>query len=324
MSVLPNRTAGGSPTIIYRELRRADLPSFEKVLTYGLGPLERATGLDETSLDQVKVLRRRSLRFVLAFLRLIGRAPIRIFVAVEHGQVVGTASLVPLERSGYIVGVATEPAARGRGVATHLLERERLVAHRLGKAWLVLDVESDNETAIRVYRKQGFAEVGRFDWYVGPMPSARTDADPDVTEVERTDLRALASWANSLRSPSLRDPIPANTRMLSHLELIIQFPRTQVRTWKLTLGGRIAGGVRGLYQPTTRTGFIIPVGWDLSLSASAPQRLTAPGLAWIRTLGGSRVVVVVPAWSPSWESLMAGLGLPKVVSSTLMVRSLAE
>ena len=53
----------------------------------------------------------------------------------------------------YIPCIATEPACRGRGVASALIDHARQLANGLP---LTLDVLKDNEKAIRLYENQGF------------------------------------------------------------------------------------------------------------------------------------------------------------------------
>ena len=87
-----------------------------------LGAWERATGLGQVSVAQLQSFRHLSIWALFTFMRALGRAPIRIFVGVDRGQVLGTASVLLLRNAGYIVGVATDSDARDRGIATHPLE----------------------------------------------------------------------------------------------------------------------------------------------------------------------------------------------------------
>ena len=318
----PPMTADSS-AIEYRELQRADLPSFEKVVLQGLGALERATGLDQTSLTQIQSLRRWGIWALLTLLRALGQAPIRVFVAIERGEVVATASVLLLSETGYVAAVATDSAARGRGIATHLLEQARTLTHRKGRAWLALDVEAQNETAIRVYRRLGYAETARFGWYVGSTPSAGAPIEGTATEVPRSKRAELAAWVDRLRPPAIHDPLPATARRLSHLEISFGTPQTRVKTWRLSGGGEIVGVVRAIYSPKTQTGFVIPAGWDPAASGTALRDLVTPAVTWLQTLGTPRTVVVVPDPPGTWEPVLAALGLPKAVSTTLMVRSSA-
>ena len=52
--------------------------------------------------------------------------------------------------------VWTDPAYRGRGLAAHLTARLAAAAHAEGVTLVHLQVEHDNETAIRLYRRLGF------------------------------------------------------------------------------------------------------------------------------------------------------------------------
>ncbi len=309
-----------SSAIEYRELRRADLPSFEKVVLQGLGTWEQATGLGQVSVAQILSFRHRGIWALFTFMRALGRVPIRIFVGVNRGQVLGTASVLSLPDTGYVVGVATDSAARGRGIATRLLEQTQLVSQRKGKSWLALDVDSENETAIRVYRRLGYKESARFGWYVGSTPVTSANPAGTATEVHRSQMREVAAWVDHNQLPAIHDAMPATGRRLSHFEIICRLPRTPARTWKLSSSGQITAVVQGSYLPTVRTGYVIPVAWDSALPGDSLLSLVTPVIDWIRSLGAKRTVVVVSDPPGAWEPVMAVLGLPMVVSSTLMVR----
>ena len=61
---------------------------------------------------------------------------------------------------GFIALLAVQPAASGQGIG------QRLVAHVEGRVfarrrWLFVSCDADNRAALRFYRRQGFARVGR-------------------------------------------------------------------------------------------------------------------------------------------------------------------
>jgi ribosomal protein S18 acetylase RimI-like enzyme len=309
--------------IEYRELRRSDLPSFEKVMFQGLGTLERAIGVDQAAVTLFQSLRRRGLWTLLAFFRALGLPVIRIFVATERGQVVGTSSLVWLKKTAVVIGVATDAAARGRGIATHLLERMPAFAQRKGRAWLALDVDAENSTAIRVYQKIGYQDYGRFAWYVGaPLEPASTGGTTAI-EIGCPRIRVLAKWADARQAPAIREMFPITEKSFSHLETIFQMPRTQTKTWELASSGTTIGVVRGYFSPLAGSGFVLPVASNSDLSGDARQALVAPAIQWVRSLGAARLVLVVPDPSPSWEPVLADLRLTKADVSILMARSAA-
>ncbi|MFB1064030.1 N-acetyltransferase family protein [Natrinema sp. H-ect4] len=88
-----------------------------------------------------------------------------LLVARLEGDIVGFAS-VSIERGtleldstrGMLSNIYVEPAVRGRGIGTALLEAaEESVAER-GADELLLEVMADNEAARRFYRRQGYDE----------------------------------------------------------------------------------------------------------------------------------------------------------------------
>ena len=87
-------------------------------------------------------------------------------VEADDGALIGTYYLKPNQAGGgahvcncgYIVGAA----ARGRGVATAMCEHSQREAVNMGfRAMQFNLVVSTNETAVRLWQRQGFAIVGR-------------------------------------------------------------------------------------------------------------------------------------------------------------------
>jgi ribosomal protein S18 acetylase RimI-like enzyme len=303
-----------------RELRRADYPAFERVVLQGLGHLERVTGLDVTSTSQIRMLSRAGVWYLVRFLRVLGLSPLRILVGVDRGTVVGTATLLLLPKSGYVAGVATDSAARGRGVATRVIEGLHRIAARKGRGYLVLDVESENETAIRVYRRLSYAEVSRYDWHIGPPPAAPPAEGATVHEVAGPELKALLPGLDAARPLTMRTALPASTRLLTHLEAFMRPPGTKTRTWTMASGGRTVAVARGFYLAAIQTGFCLGMAHGPAVEGPLPAPLVGPCMEWFRALGASRVAIVVPN-PDGGEVGPVALGLPRAVSTTLMVRT---
>lgn len=70
-----------------------------------------------------------------------------------------------LEDEMYIVNLAVDPAYRRCGVATFLLEYSLKLARRYSFKKTFLDVRASNDSAIKLYKKMGFCEVGRRQRY---------------------------------------------------------------------------------------------------------------------------------------------------------------
>jgi [ribosomal protein S18]-alanine N-acetyltransferase len=64
-----------------------------------------------------------------------------------------------------ILTVAVMPAERGRGLARRLLDTHLSRLAALGARQVFLEVEQGNATAVRLYRRAGFRDVGRRDGY---------------------------------------------------------------------------------------------------------------------------------------------------------------
>jgi len=96
------------------------------------------------------------------------------FIVAEDGEggVLGYAGLHVVLDEGYIANVAVEQAARRHGVASALMD----VYCRFGQehlAFLTLEVRASNKSAIGLYLKHGFEEVGRRkNFYADPQEDA--------------------------------------------------------------------------------------------------------------------------------------------------------
>lgn len=90
-----------------------------------------------------------------------------VWVATERGVVVGDA--IVLYRRGFasarLYSIVVDPRWRGRGVAGALLERAERAARERGAVAMRLEVRSDNDGAIRLYRARGYESVGTTDHY---------------------------------------------------------------------------------------------------------------------------------------------------------------
>jgi len=312
------------PGIEYREIKRADLGSFDQLIVQGIGKLERSTGLDELALSLFQSLHSPSVWTFLKILQWVGRAPIKVFVGVDSGRVLGTASVIMLEKSGYVAGVATDSQARRRGIATHLLERIHLEVQQERKEWAVLDVETENDTAIDLYRKLGYVQTAVFGWYVGPPPELADPGDGVATPVSGSQMAEVADWVRRNLPPSIADPLPPTRKRLSYVETVIRGPRTPIKTWRLTDAGETRAAVRACYFDRIRTGFILPLAFDSVPTVEPLTSLFAPAVRWVRSSGGTKLVITFPVPSTGLEQTMEVLKLPLTVSTALMVRPSRE
>ena len=71
--------------------------------------------------------------------------------------------------------LAVDPAARGQGIGTALITRTAFVAEARGATRLLLEVRESNP-ALALYRRAGFAEIGRRAAYYRGANGATHDA----------------------------------------------------------------------------------------------------------------------------------------------------
>lgn len=87
-------------------------------------------------------------------------------VAEDDGVIIGYAGAYLLSPDADVQTIAVSPTAQGRGVGRVLLEELIAIAVRHDCAQLLLEVRSDNESAIAMYERSGFESISkRRDYY---------------------------------------------------------------------------------------------------------------------------------------------------------------
>ena len=85
-----------------------------------------------------------------------------IFVVARRGQeVVGYIAILCILDEGNLVSIAVQKECREMGIATELLDIAYERAAERGVASIHLEVRESNGAAIRLYEKEGFAQIGR-------------------------------------------------------------------------------------------------------------------------------------------------------------------
>jgi len=101
-----------------------------------------------------------------------------LFLARALGEAMGYALV--FHRAGAGVGrlysIAARPEARGRGVASALLETCERASRRRGMRAIRLEVREDNAAAISLYTRRGYVAFGRHDaYYEDGAPALRME-----------------------------------------------------------------------------------------------------------------------------------------------------
>ena len=95
------------------------------------------------------------------------------FVAEEEGRVIGYIGSQAVMDEADIMNVAVDPAYRRMGVAQGLIDTLIEELKRKDVVCLFLEVRASNESAINLYDKNGFLQVGRRkNYYHNPKEDA--------------------------------------------------------------------------------------------------------------------------------------------------------
>jgi GNAT superfamily N-acetyltransferase len=94
--------------------------------------------------------------------------PTRVLLAQGAGGVAGVGTVMLDDRLAGIFSMATDPAMRGRGVATALLGRLLAWAWDHGATHAYLQVDANNHRALAVYRRFGFATAYTYHYRARP------------------------------------------------------------------------------------------------------------------------------------------------------------
>lgn len=103
----------------------------------------------------------------------IERPEFRYLIACEGDKMLGYGGFYVAADEASITNIATEPEARGRGVAGTVIEAIIKEASGMGAQTIYLEVRAGNEKAIRVYERCGFERLGvRKGFYDKPKEDA--------------------------------------------------------------------------------------------------------------------------------------------------------
>lgn len=155
---LPERSMEPAPTVAEPVLLRAGVPGDVAALL----ELERCCfqNLEET-------FNRRQIRYLIQD----RRATVTVAQGQATGRILGWSVGLVREhrrcRSGRLYAVAVHPEVQGRHIGKALVEHTLASLDALGIARVYLEVREDNASALRLYRKLGFADRGVLPNYYG-------------------------------------------------------------------------------------------------------------------------------------------------------------
>ncbi len=88
-------------------------------------------------------------------------------VAEDDGAVVGYAGLIAYDDEAHVATIGVTGTRQGEGIGARLIDALLAEADRRSPV-VLLEVRADNEHAQELYRRRGFAEIGRRRGYYQP------------------------------------------------------------------------------------------------------------------------------------------------------------
>lgn len=89
-----------------------------------------------------------------------------MWTAEVDGHVVGTVTTRKEGEVEWVTAFAVDPAKQGQGIGTQILNLVKDYTVRNGEKTVLLDVEIENSSALRVYEKAGFIKSTQLDYYI--------------------------------------------------------------------------------------------------------------------------------------------------------------
>jgi ribosomal protein S18 acetylase RimI-like enzyme len=140
---------------------QATIPSRIHVRRAGLADLAALVALEQTAFDSDRLSRGQYRRHLVS-----GSA--RVLVVDASGPSLAGAAVVFFRKGSTVArlySLATAAEARGKGVASALMEAIAAAARDRGCRALRLEVRADNVAAIRLYERHGYRRIGRLAAY---------------------------------------------------------------------------------------------------------------------------------------------------------------
>ena len=96
-----------------------------------------------------------------------------VFFVAEEDELLGYAGIQVVLSEGYITNIAVTASARGKGIGTGLVNALIDFGKEKGLEFISLEVRESNASAISLYTKSGFQNVGkRKNFYTHPTEDA--------------------------------------------------------------------------------------------------------------------------------------------------------
>ncbi len=150
----------------YRLLKRKDLDNYFDLIEICF---KNSNEFKRTDLKKFRRITKLFFNPILKSLLKIVGAKFYFYTAEKDGKLIGATTLSCVKNRGLISAVMTHPDYRRRGIGQKLFTMASNKALELNKEFLWLDVDAQNNAAIKLYEKEGFKsyyQYGIFDYHL--------------------------------------------------------------------------------------------------------------------------------------------------------------
>lgn len=303
-------------SIIIRDFKKEDLENVIECTMKSFAEEFEVMGVDPDKWRKM-AHRRFSIggRILFGLFKLLGREPIKFFVADMDGRVVGTTMLSRRRNNCYISTVMTHPDFRRKGVAIALLKTaiEYARSRRLGKA--ILHVSSTNDAAKHLYLKLGFVKFEESLYLTADIDSlidSEKAEEIQVRDFKKSDEDAVYQLIKHSRDPKslevvgfqkedLRTPLWGRMARMGTVKRIVAVKDEKTAGYASVsyTSNREAGQISSLA--------VLPE----MISMGIAEELVKAGANYVKSCGTKTILVVAPLRNEELAKTLENLGLKR-------------
>jgi len=265
-------------------------------------------------------------KIFLGFLKLLGKEPLRLFVAETDGRVVGTTLVNTRGKVGYIGAVMVHPTYRRTGIATKLMKATLNYIRKKKLKKAVLHVVSTNTPAKGLYHKLGFKKFEDAVHFVANISSLRRPENVEgiqIRNLEKGDIQSVYDLIKHSEDPTHLKVFDFKKKDLktSLIQRIIHFSTDKKIVAEKN--NKIVGYAEASYTTAKEAGRIgnIQIHPDMR-SKGIEEMLIYAGVNHIENIGTNKVVATTLTTRLKLIEKMKQLGFTKRLEMEALVLEL--
>jgi ribosomal protein S18 acetylase RimI-like enzyme len=309
-----------------RELRRSDIPQLFLLLERHFPEENALLGFDSKRFEGVvRRLFRPDYRFVMGFLKLVGRPVFRCFVIEIEGHLAAMAILTYNRRAGYVSSVMVDTPYRRKGYAREILTACSNGAQTVGRSFTVLDVLATNTPARALYDREGFRWL-RTQMYmtreISPSPTGTAEPTPapPIRPVRKGDTDALMALATRTLPKEVGDVLPIEKSHFQSSGFVDRSLQSVSEGWVVDRGAGPEAYVRAAVSGLMAAGNLSAPLLAPELPGNEARALIGHALSWLAAHGAVRALTEVPSYASTAQELLAAEGFTKAFEILTLYR----